>query len=325
MLQAKSCRGRAFTLIELLVTIAVIGLLISILLPSLGRARESAQLVECQSNLRQCAVATLAYANSNKNVYCSGPFDNRRGNSYGTIDKAGWLADMIRGDYLIPGNFLCPTNEARYTQNMTLDRLNDHPLRPIGREERDQLIREGFNTNYTLSWYFGFGEMRNPLRADQGTPSSIGSVVGPLRDRLVSQVSTSTVPLMGDGRTDGALEDYEDFGEGPERVVKAFLDGPYRYPSGFWGRQDYDDFGPAHIRSRTPNADKHDRTTGNILFLDGHVAGFNDTNGDASFGWDVPPNTLPPDDIYPEIEGKVFGGHLTTGRYTDHGSPVRRW
>jgi prepilin-type N-terminal cleavage/methylation domain-containing protein len=58
--------GRAFTLVELLVVIGIIGLLISILLPSLAKARESSKRTACLSNLRQVQQALAIYAGQYK-------------------------------------------------------------------------------------------------------------------------------------------------------------------------------------------------------------------------------------------------------------------
>ena len=58
-------RTKAFTLIELLVVISIIALLVGILLPALGAARETARGVVCQTNMKNLSTAFVAYGTDN--------------------------------------------------------------------------------------------------------------------------------------------------------------------------------------------------------------------------------------------------------------------
>ena len=89
----------AFTLIELLVVISIIALLIGILLPALGSARESAQLTVCASNTRQLSIAANAYLPDHDNNTPAGNYQNIEGDFGGWGNSVGALLDpYISGD-----------------------------------------------------------------------------------------------------------------------------------------------------------------------------------------------------------------------------------
>lgn len=59
---------RGFSLVELLVVIAVIAILTGLLLPALNKARDRVRAIHCVSNLKQCGIGMLSYANDNNDL-----------------------------------------------------------------------------------------------------------------------------------------------------------------------------------------------------------------------------------------------------------------
>jgi prepilin-type N-terminal cleavage/methylation domain-containing protein len=94
----KRCSQAGFTLVELLVVIGIIALLISILLPALGKARRSAQTVACQANLRSIMQAVRLYAADSKDWVPGSGYTS----GLGTIDQTTWSSYTISSQALNP-------------------------------------------------------------------------------------------------------------------------------------------------------------------------------------------------------------------------------
>ena len=119
----RSRRG-GFTLVELLVVIGIIALLVSMLMPALGKVRDQANGAKCSNNLRQLMTATLMFCGDHKGILPGGESDGGRkdseercwvfngpdgamGNDWRTAPQSGTLWRYVKSTqtYLCPSKF----------------------------------------------------------------------------------------------------------------------------------------------------------------------------------------------------------------------------
>lgn len=112
---------RGFTLIELLVVVAVIAVLVGVLLPSLGAARESGRAAVCLSNLRSVQQIAQMYADENKNKgpALGFPYTSMPHWAIVVQTSAGMTGAASKDLYSTRGVLVCPTVAAFYNRGMT--------------------------------------------------------------------------------------------------------------------------------------------------------------------------------------------------------------
>ena len=142
--------SRAFTLIELLVVISIIALLIAILLPALGKARETAQAMQCLSNQRQAGIAMAIYQGDFQGSFI--PHIDMPG-PFGPNDES-WSSWMWNNDYITDANiYNCPT----------LIQQGSNAALPTNWEEINAEPGSYYNRAYWRRWWVEFGYNNNNL------------------------------------------------------------------------------------------------------------------------------------------------------------------
>jgi len=183
--------AQAFTLVELLVVIGIISVLISILLPTLGKARQAANLVDCQSRLRQMGQALQIYTVINRGLLPWGVVKN----------DAPWT------DHSIPN----PSNqETFWWWHFTLsDILNKgvlkadgfvHGISPIFRDK--DTVDSPVEPRYVNHYVCNERIMWNNNDADSAPAEYSGGVArtgNDLFQRKISSIKPSTVFVIWDG------------------------------------------------------------------------------------------------------------------------------
>ena len=159
-------KAPGFTLVELLVVIGIIAILVSLLMPALTKARNSAVTVQCASNLRQLATAFVLYANNHNGTM---PQLNSGNSADNASLKKNWWTNMVVGARVLDASFPTPADEeeglvgkallqcpARPPQ--ALEKLNASTTLPESHYGLNDAVNKALNPNRSFFGYVGGGQ-----------------------------------------------------------------------------------------------------------------------------------------------------------------------
>ena len=139
---------KQFTLIEVLVVVAIIGILASLLLPVLGKARKTSRAALSINNLKQIHLATIIYADNNNDVlFISDSNSHPRNNN----DDTYWARMAYESSF---GIFSLDNNDAQ--AEMASSSYNSMMFCPLLLAERDPIEHNASGrSSYSINRYFG--------------------------------------------------------------------------------------------------------------------------------------------------------------------------